>query len=1057
MLRQQQFIERASAAVGNGAGAGHDYMFYADIVNFKRVNEQYGLEQADRLLAAMGEYLGNLEHVALWQRVFSDRFLFLVHMEEQTGPQQVIQMAHAHIRGFLEVQRERFPSCVLQVACGISAVEEGNIVRAIDEASRARKEAKRRGAFVPLMYTRELFEPNEDSRRLDAEVIGAWQAGRICFHLQPKVNLKTGVITGAEALARMLRADGSQISPGDFLPVVEENGAVIELDKLILKQVCAHLAERIRRGEPVVPVSLNLSRLHIYDENTPEELHGVVRAHQLDPSLIEFEITETVMTRDIAATRSFIDALRGYGYMVSIDDFGSGYTGMSLLQELNVDTIKLDKKFLDFDEPYKTRNLAIVPNLISTAQRLNINILCEGVETADHCAYLLGLGCDAGQGFFFSAPLPVDGFYRLLESGEPQFRLPYLPEEVREAEPVPASEPGLLGKLREYVQIRTVAVVAVCLAALLALFYGTMSYEEEKIREMFIESVIENLDGFMEMRVVKTSAIVTDVEYAANAFANLIDERDTLEFVGVYMRALNSSELNQDIFYEFVDQQEIQAILADETTPELSQKNYQDLLQGRSIVSDVRYSEESGMRWFGVGVPVYLNGVFQGAIKVTIGAEHLADTGDYQSPFGKIHCVMVSDRDGNIIYTSRREEEIGRNVYAHIVEKCGVAGDAGQLEAELAPEDVFTVRKLGSDGKSIYISQRDLGFNGWKYTVVFQSNNAHSFSSETQALVHMVTLTLTVAILLVAVVIGIAFRQVQRKASAEQKRYLLLSQFSDTILFDYSCERDEIQFTENARQYYDLKSRDDLRQKDFMLRLSDSTFIYPGDQFIFRQMLSGMTVRDKYECRVRIRSREGRYVWCLVQFKFLYRAKKLISVVGKLIDIDELYRREQRFRDMALFDGATGLHNKAAATAGIKEMLTEDSSGALIVVDMDNLKQINDGRGHAAGDAVIRMIADCLKQTFRSTDVTGRIGGDEFIVYVRELCCEKKLAEKLTDLLTLIRSHDESISVSAGVACYPACGRDYDTLFDLADKALYAAKNGGKDMYVFSAPAEEGE
>jgi len=1056
MLRQQQFIERAGAAVGSGAGEGHDYMFYVDVVNFKRVNEQCGLKQADGLLTAMGKYLDSLDRVALWERVFSDRFLFLVHMEESVDSQRMLQIAHAHIRGFLELQRSSFPGCMLQLACGVSAVEDGNIVRAIDEASRARKEAKSRGAFVPVLYTRELFEPNEEARRVEAEIIEAWQAERICFFLQPKVNLKTGAIIGAEALARMVRPDGSLISPADFLPVAEENGAVIELDKLILRLVCAHLSGRIARGEPVAPVSLNLSRLHIYDQDTPAELHGVVQEYRLQPSLIEFEITETQMTKDIAATGRFVDALRSYGYMVSIDDFGAGYTGLSLLQELNVDTIKLDRKFLDFDEPYKTRNLAIVPNLISTAQRLNTGILCEGVETADHCAYLLGLGCDAGQGYFFSKPLPTDEFYRLLERGEPQFALPYIRKEAEE-ETLPKREAGLLAKIREYLQVRTVAVVAGCLLLLLALFYVTMGYEEDRIREMFIESVIENLDGFVETRVVETAGIVTDVEYAANAFAKLIDERNTLEFVRVYMQALNSSELDRNITYEFVPLREIQEILADENTPELSFNNYQELLRGRNIVSDVRYSEEKDMYWFGVGVPVYIDGDFQGAIKVVVDANHLVDTGDYQSPFGEIRCVTVSDREGTIMYANRHREDIGRDVHVHVVENCGVAGTAAQLESGLGSENMRTVRMLGSDGKSIYVSQRDLGFNDWKYTVVFQSNDAHRFSYETQTLVRTVTLTLTAAILMAAVVIGFSIRQVQRRASAEQKRYLLLSQFSDTILFDYSCEQDEMQFTENARQYYDLQSKDDLKQKDFLLRLSSSTFIYPGDQFIFRQMLSGMTVRDRYECRVRIRSREGRYVWCLVQFKFLYRAKKLISVVGKLINIDELYQREQRFRDMAMFDGATGLHNKAAATAAIREMLTEDEKGALIVVDMDNLKQVNDKRGHAAGDTAIRMIADCLKQTFRSTDVTGRIGGDEFIVYVRELCSEKKLAEKLTDLLALIHSRDGRITVSAGIACFPECGRDYDTLFDLADKALYAAKNSGKDVFMFSRPEKEGE
>lgn len=160
------------------------------------------------------------------------------------------------------------------------------------------------------------------------------------------MDLETGRTIGAEALARRVGRDGSIIYPDAFLSVMEANGSIVELDMLIYRKVCAFLADRREKGLPVVQTSVNLSRLHIHNPETADIIHSVAQAYEIPSDLLEFELTETILLDEFSGAKQLIDRLRAYGYRVSIDDFGSGYSGINIWQELNFDVLKLDKKFL---------------------------------------------------------------------------------------------------------------------------------------------------------------------------------------------------------------------------------------------------------------------------------------------------------------------------------------------------------------------------------------------------------------------------------------------------------------------------------------------------------------------------------------------------------------------------------------------------------------------------------------------------------------------------------------------------------------------------------------
>ena len=173
---------------------------------------------------------------------------------------------------------------------------------------------------------------------------------------------------------------------------MEASGAVTELDLLVCRRVCRFLAERIAKGLPVVRTSVNLSRLHTQNPDVADAFHSIVSQYSLSPELIQFELTETIFLNDFSGAKKLIDRLRFFGYSVAIDDFGSGYAGINIWQELDFDVLKLDKRFLNENPERALRNEAILPNVINISQRLKIGVLCEGVETAEQCRHLLRLG-----------------------------------------------------------------------------------------------------------------------------------------------------------------------------------------------------------------------------------------------------------------------------------------------------------------------------------------------------------------------------------------------------------------------------------------------------------------------------------------------------------------------------------------------------------------------------------------------------------------------------------------------------------------------------------------
>ena len=256
--------------------------------------------------------------------------------------------------------------------------------------------------------------PEESEKERISHLFEALEKRQFVVYLQPKVSLKTQKIIGAEALIRWNRPGVGIVSPGEFIPLLERYRLVHHIDVFVFEEVCRILAEWKHRNMPNLPISLNLSRQTIEIPNLLPHFQSVCKSLDVDPGLIELEITETSAIKSYDRVREFIGQLKNFGFKCSIDDFGSGYSSLGCLSELKVDSVKLDRSF--FVNHDRNKAGIIVNAVADLAAMLGYQTVAEGIETEEQLTDLKQTSCNAVQGFYFFRPMPVEDFEHQAES-----------------------------------------------------------------------------------------------------------------------------------------------------------------------------------------------------------------------------------------------------------------------------------------------------------------------------------------------------------------------------------------------------------------------------------------------------------------------------------------------------------------------------------------------------------------------------------------------------------------------------------------------------------------
>nr|CDX10521.1 Sensory box/GGDEF family protein [uncultured bacterium] len=246
------------------------------------------------------------------------------------------------------------------------------------------------------------------------EIDRAFDDNEFCFYLQPKCNVATGAIVGAEALVRWNHPKYGVVSPGRFVPMLEQAGQISRLDVFVWRSVVRMLARWEREGRNLVPISVNVSMVDIDQMDVADTLTGLLNEYDVDARLLQAEITESAVARNLSKVESTIRKLHADNIAVLMDDFGSAYSSLNMLKDINVDVIKLDMKFIDLNEDNASKGLKIVESVVNMARKLRLLVIAEGAQTKQQVDQLLSVGCRYIQGYYFHEPLPVGRMEKLL-------------------------------------------------------------------------------------------------------------------------------------------------------------------------------------------------------------------------------------------------------------------------------------------------------------------------------------------------------------------------------------------------------------------------------------------------------------------------------------------------------------------------------------------------------------------------------------------------------------------------------------------------------------------
>lgn len=388
-----------------------DYMLLSgDICQFKTINDQFGFGMGDSLLQAYAAILQrNVLPEECCARISSDLFVLLLRFDTWEQLSNRIREMDKELDAWRRDQMLPYTVRTVYGAYRVPKAQELDVQLMLDMANYARLEAKRSSGIPMVLYNEHMRQEALLSHELNGKLEDALTNGEMQVWYQAKVDMRTGAITGSEALVRWNHPTRGMLLPGSFIPMFERNGLVTSIDFFVFEQVCRNLRSWKTRNLPMHAVSCNFSRLHFDRPHFTQRLADIADRYSVPRHLLEVEITESAIMNNPEAVWLQIVQLKEMGFKTAIDDFGAGYSSLGIVQMLDSDCLKIDRSFIQRDLPGHRAQI-VLGNIIRLASDLGMNVICEGVETAEQSAIIMKLGCYTAQGFFYAKPEPSHEF-----------------------------------------------------------------------------------------------------------------------------------------------------------------------------------------------------------------------------------------------------------------------------------------------------------------------------------------------------------------------------------------------------------------------------------------------------------------------------------------------------------------------------------------------------------------------------------------------------------------------------------------------------------------------
>lgn len=407
LFNKEGFYHNVSAVIKNNPQNAYNIVVI-DIEHFKLVNDTYGVNEGDKLLKYMAVQIEKVveKYSGLCARANADRFFLLLPAD--------VDMNHVI---------EQYQNCLFRypiamkiyVKFGIYEIDDLSIPVAgmCDRASLALSSIKGRYDKIANYYDDMLRKRLLLEQQIINDMDCAIKEHQFTVFFQPKYDLTTETIAGAEALIRWNHPVRGFMLPNNFIPVYEKNGFITDIDTYVWEKTCEVISQWKKKNLKMVPVSVNVSRKDIYNTDLPKVLERLINKYDLEPKYLHLEITETAYTEDSMQLVEGVLKLKEYGFIIEMDDFGSGYSSLNMITELPIDILKLDMRFIQAKQKSGSAQ-DMIEFVVNLAKRLDLKVTAEGVETKEQVEMLRSLKCDYAQGYYYSKPIPCEDVAQLL-------------------------------------------------------------------------------------------------------------------------------------------------------------------------------------------------------------------------------------------------------------------------------------------------------------------------------------------------------------------------------------------------------------------------------------------------------------------------------------------------------------------------------------------------------------------------------------------------------------------------------------------------------------------
>lgn len=951
-------------------------------------------------------------------------------------------------------------------------------------------------------------------------MIAALEGGQFVPYFQPQYRYATGRMIGAEVLARWNHPAKGLLGPTEFIPVFERNGLIATFDYYMWEQACRCLRMWIDgRGIEGAPrLSVNLSRADIYRSDLCTYLEGLVERYDVPAELLHLEITESAYMEAPEQLIGAVTKLRAAGFVVEMDDFGSGYSSLNTLKDVPVDVLKLDMGFLGASA--SSRGGLILASVVRMARWLDLPLIAEGVETKQQAAYLASVGCDYMQGYLFSKPVDRETFEKLLEGTAVEDLAHPFAESLQDgaaefwdvdsqlslifnsyAGPAAIAEYDgetceLIRVNGEFARLLDLADEAASAELVRKNFLGVLQEEDRAALEEALRAASEG-DAACDLRyrsaagkgrwlrlhlrplsradsVISLYVLAEETTEEQVLRDRLAAPRDSIP--GGLQRLRRQNEARQQLYdaipcgivrYTVGDGQHIVSInkkgcellgyrdreefIASSGDNALMPIHEDDVPRHRAGIERLRngskpldfayryYRSDGTVGWL-EGTSAYELGpegepMIQSAFLDVSGRRRKSHELDLQR-FTEVLCSVYDeifefdrmDDRYHVLYSALHPESIGvalpleealERWMAHIpdgVERAGLRKTFDECCANVSGKPSSCTYKLSKGGNAT-----------WCQSTFIRVSDTCTLCCNKD------------------VTEGLAIED--RRRAWQDERYRLLTEMTNKMSFDYDSDTDTVLlYIDRTGDGVEAQVIPHYLEK---LASTRSGVVHPDDMDDVRRMFEDARAgAAEVSAEYRANYYGHGYAWYRANLFVAHDNAGAWHLVGLIENIED--ERDLRYR--AENDAATGLSNHATtqdlvAAALAKPAVREHS--VCVVLDIDDFKAVNDNSGHMEGDALLRKVGSVLRSSFRESDVIGRVGGDEFVLLLKEVDMDvvlRKLNQVRAQIsATTVPGLGHAPTLSVGVYATCSDDRTYRDVFTRADEALYQAKRAGKN------------